>query len=159
MIDTIQPKPDIWESNPKLKSLLLLLIVVFLLCGIGLAVFAQVQNNYRQKVYEETKAGLPKHQAGLSANQNLGESDISTWKTYKNTKYGFEFKYPDNVGIINEETSQFAGPPTDPEEGLLLIADKEGTFSFQVWNGKLSVSKKSELGDKVLSTFKYNINP
>ena len=53
--------PTIWEQNPKLKMLLLVLIFVFLFSGIGLVVFAQWSNNYREQVYEQTKAGLPKH--------------------------------------------------------------------------------------------------
>ncbi|OGI67713.1 hypothetical protein A3A05_00980 [Candidatus Nomurabacteria bacterium RIFCSPLOWO2_01_FULL_41_12] len=32
--------------------------------------------------------------------------DISNWKTYTNTKYGFEFNYPDNFKVIlDEDTS------------------------------------------------------
>jgi hypothetical protein len=81
--------------------------------------------------------------------------DISTWKTYRNTKYGFEFKYPDNVGIVNEETSEYAGRPTNPEEDLLLIADKENTFYFEIDDGILHVVKESPLGQAVLSTLKF----
>lgn len=55
-------KPSVWVSNPNLKLLLGILIFVFLACGIGLAVFAQWSSQYRQQVYEQTKAGLPVHQ-------------------------------------------------------------------------------------------------
>ena len=57
-----QLQPTIWENNPKLKTLLLILVVVFFLCGIGLVIFQQWSNSYREKIYEETVNGLPKHQ-------------------------------------------------------------------------------------------------
>lgn len=57
-----QPAKTIWASNPHLKTLLLVLIFVFLFSGIGLVVFAQWSNSFRQQVYEQTQAGLPKHQ-------------------------------------------------------------------------------------------------
>lgn len=79
--------------------------------------------------------------------------DMSSWKTYTNTKYGYEFKYPENVGVISDYDSSFIGPPTNPEEDLLLISDKEKTFHFQVSDGKLNRVKNSTLGDQVLSTF------
>jgi hypothetical protein len=81
--------------------------------------------------------------------------DTSSWKTYINTKYGFEFKYPENVGIVNEESGRYAGPPTNPQEDLLLITDKEGTFHFQINNGVLYKIKNSLLGDTVLTTLKF----
>ena len=105
MIEDLKPQPDIWESNPKLKSLLLVLIVVFLFCGIGLAVFAQVQNGYRQKVYEDTVNGLPKHQTGVLENQKIGELDVANWKIYRNEDLGFEFKYPATWQFESSTTS------------------------------------------------------
>ena len=94
--------PTIWETNPKLKILLLVLIFVFLFSGIGLTAFSVWGNNYRQKVYEETKAGLPVHQESKSASQQISESE---WKTYRNEEYGFEFKYPNNLSL-SENNSQ-----------------------------------------------------
>ena len=96
MENNVQPTipPTIWESNPKLKILLLILIAVFLFSGMGLTVFAVFQNEYRQKIYYETQAALPVHKVVKSENQKIGESDIAGWKTYRNDEYGFEFDYP-----------------------------------------------------------------
>lgn len=100
--------PTIWETNPKLKTLLLVLIFVFLFSGIGLTAFSVWGNNYRQKVYEETKAGLPVHTTNniKDLNNNISSPDksmfatgttISTiqgWSAYNGiTAYGGETYY------------------------------------------------------------------
>lgn len=61
-MENFKPQPTIWVANPKLKMLLVVLIVVFLASGIGLVVFAQWSMAYRQQIYEQTQAGLPVHQ-------------------------------------------------------------------------------------------------
>ena len=89
-MDNLQPQPNmpkstLWEANPKLKGLLLVLIFVFLFSGMGLVVFAQWQSSYRQKIYEETQAGLPRHQV-------LHNVQVETkyWKSCSNSIYGFK---------------------------------------------------------------------
>lgn len=81
--------------------------------------------------------------------------DTSNWNLYVNTKYNFEFEYPDNVGVLSDYDSSFMGSPYNPQEDLLLIGDKVGTFYLQVWNGNLKMIKSSPLGEAVASTFKY----
>lgn len=81
---------SIWISNPHLKMLLLVLIFVFLGCGIGLAVFAQLQAGYRQKIYEETQAGLPKH---------VVKPVVEDLKTYTSQTSAIEFQYPSNLTV------------------------------------------------------------
>lgn len=81
--------------------------------------------------------------------------ETANWKTYINTKYGYEFKYPENVGIVNEEDSTYAGPPSNPEEDMLLLADKEKTFYMEIDKNVVNVIKKSTLSDQILSTFKF----
>jgi len=36
--------------------------------------------------------------------QNIPESEILNWETYENTKFGFEFRYPSNWGIVKVDT-------------------------------------------------------
>ena len=114
-MDTLQPQPDIWEQNPKLKSLLLILIFVFLGSGIGLVVFAQWSNNYREQIYEQTKAGLPLHQIKQATttpeSQTNASAAMAGWKTYKSDHYGFEFEYPSNWNFEDGP----AGPTFVPE--------------------------------------------
>ncbi len=105
MIDNLEPKPNMWETNPKLKMLSLVFIFVFLFSGIALVIFSVWSNQYRQKIYEETQSSLPKHEAGVSENQKVGISDTSNWKTYKNDQYGFEFQYPATWQFESSTTS------------------------------------------------------
>jgi hypothetical protein len=60
-------KSSIWTSNPHLRMLLVVLIFVFLGCGIFLVALMQIQNQYRQKLYDDTQAALPKHQATMAS--------------------------------------------------------------------------------------------
>lgn len=109
MIENLEPKPNMWETNPRLKMLSLVFIFVFLFSGIGLVIFSVWSNQYRQQIYNETEQSLPKHEARVSENQKVGVSDTSTWKTYKNDQYGFEFQYPArfNSEILNNELAIF----------------------------------------------------
>ena len=57
----MSPPSTFWEDNPKLRSLLLVLIAIFLLSGLVLVVLSQMQQSYRNKIYLETEQSLPKH--------------------------------------------------------------------------------------------------
>lgn len=115
MIDNLEPKPDMWETNPRLKMLSLVFIFVFLFSGIALVVLSQVQNNYRQKIYQETISSLPKHEVRVLENQKVGESDIANWKTYKNDQFGFEFNYPNDWEVSRDGNTFTVSSKTDAE--------------------------------------------
>lgn len=89
-------KASIWIMNPHLKTLLLFLIFALLASGAFLVVMQYKQNEYRQKIYEETEKALPKHETNSLVNQQENTAD---WLTYKNTQYGFEFKYPKQYAL------------------------------------------------------------
>ncbi len=131
-MDNFDPKPNIWEQNPKLKSLLLVLIVIFLVSGMGLTLFAVWGQQYRQQVYEETEAGLPKHDASKSANQLTSESETEGWKTYRNEEYGFEFDYPRDWNLKEEVIGM---------QGVLLNQQNDDLGS-----GAVSISRSNFAG-------------
>lgn len=147
MENNFQPKPampTIWEANPKLKTLLLVLIFVFLASGIGLVIFAQVQAEYRQKIYEETKAGLPKHEESKSASQLASSQSEETkdWKTYRNEEYGFEFKYPSNYRE-SKNIQTIWGRPLESEYAILefrYIDDKNSKELYEKGGEKITVN-------------------
>lgn len=84
---------NIWEANPKLKVLLLVLIFVFLASGIALVVLSQIGQNYRQKLYEQTENSLPKHK----------ETQIETWTSYPVDILNMEISLPSNWELKNVE--------------------------------------------------------
>jgi len=49
------------------------------------------------------------------------EPDNSTWQTYRNEEYGFEFRYPKDWEVFNKENYWGLGPISIPEDSLLTI--------------------------------------
>ncbi|OHA79652.1 MAG: hypothetical protein A2675_03125 [Candidatus Yonathbacteria bacterium RIFCSPHIGHO2_01_FULL_51_10] len=133
-----------------IRIFLLILIVI----GIGLLA---TQKTWVPKVVDVIlKTENNQQQISIISDSKIETQDpTKDWKTYTNTKYGYEFKYPDNVGMVSDYDSSFLGPPNNPNEDLLLISDKEESFHFQINKDKISVIKKSGTSDQILSTFKF----
>lgn len=84
--------------------------------------------------------------------QGLGQEDVSTWKTYRNEKYGFEVSYP-REWIIEEI-----------RDGVFVVSDKPISFSkgsnpvilnrsYFVMNHYDFKNKKSNLREWILNDF------
>ena len=131
------------KNNKKGFANMILIGVIIALVAVG-GYFAFVKK-YKPITQEQTTSLLVP----------VTTNDTSNWKTYINIKYGYEFKYPENVGIVNEESSDYAGPPSNPEEDMLLLVDKENTFYIEIDKNVVNVIKKSPLSNQILSTFKF----
>src|SRR3989344_3151964 len=82
---------QIFQTNPRLRGLLLILIFTFAASGIALAVLAQIQAYHRDQIYLATESSLPVHRSN-QIDQKIG---TETWKTYRNEEYGFEMVFTD----------------------------------------------------------------
>ncbi len=116
----------IFQTNPRLRALLLILIFTFAVSGITLAVLAQIQAYGREQVYLATEAALPVHRVSTSVpspsnGEGLGEVDIKGWKTYTNSEYGFEFKYPAGAAVGGNKQSLNLGTAQSPVYGVEIM--------------------------------------
>lgn len=105
-----------WETNPKLKKLLIVLIVILVLSGIVLLILAQVQTVYRQKIYEQTESALPKHEVRQATTTT--PSMIKGWNVYTNETYRFQLQYPTGVDVGAKVKSINLGTYQDPVYGI-----------------------------------------
>lgn len=146
-MDNLQAKPTLWQTNPKLKGLLLILIFVFLACGLSLVVLNQIQaySDYQNSLTD--KAPLPQHQVkSATANSDsllsatdytITDSQTAGWKTYKNNQYGFEFNYPSILAevVVNENVGGWftftlnTQAQETPEYGPISLNIQKGTLN------------------------------
>lgn len=92
----IQP-PSIWTSNPHLKTLLVVLIFVFLFCGVALGVLQVIGQNSRDALYDQVILSMPQHHPAPHIAQSASSTPtaIAGWKTYRDDEFAFEFRYPE----------------------------------------------------------------
>lgn len=83
---------DAPRSNPLSNKFLWLGIVVILLAVLSVGGYFVLNNN--KKVAEVVPTATP-----------TPVDETANWKTYMNSKYGFEFKYPDNWTLSEENSS------------------------------------------------------
>ncbi len=97
--------------------------------------------------YESHKANTPN-----TPNQIQHQDETANWKTYKNTKFGYEIKYPNSVGVVSELDFAIV-EPTNSTADVLTLTDKGSTFRIVIDRGNLEVAKSSVLGEKIARTF------
>ena|SRR3989344_1396269 len=83
----------------------------------------------------------------------LDEIDVSEWSTYRNTKYHYEFKYPEDLKQTTEIGIRTG--LNDPTADRLHLSSDNG-YSLYVEGCKMEIKFGSLRAEKILSTFKAN---
>lgn len=133
-LNTNQPaeKPSIWVSNPHLKTLFLVLIFVFLFSGIGLAAFNQIQTAQLAKQYNIDVPVVSTPHKIKSATSTPSQANIEGWKTYKNDKFGFEFKYPKEWTVEEYDPVKAKDVAADSDDILWVNFRTEKNILFSI---------------------------
>lgn len=147
-MESFPRKSTIWQTNPNLKNLLLVFIVLLLLSGICLSVMSYMQTQYRQQIYEQNVAEMPKHQlrpaTTITDQATASTTQLFTkveWKTYTNDQYGIEFQYPADFFIITD------GPPSPEVKDLAYNVALTSNNDLANWEIRYFASHNAQYYD------------
>lgn len=112
------------------KILIYPVITFFIVAGIVL-----MYTNFEKKKSNNVQSGIPKENTFSIVPEN-GIGNTGNLKTYKNEKYHFEFKYPDNYAV--SETTDF-----------------KGLYEEKIALQKIVVSDKSKIANNTLDRVEF----
>lgn len=125
--------------NQKGFSKVAVIIIVLILIGGAYFVFSKKDKNIPAQNIENQNS-----QSSQSVDGNLSMSD---WKTYRNEKYGLEFKYP-NEWLIAQESNT---------NNIFVRLSKDGENSFSLNIGPITdIDGKKITLDEFLSFYNKN---
>ncbi len=155
----VQPIPTFNDQQPKTNSFLVILLSVLLFISVSIAVFFAFQT---QKLVKELTTlrteSTPIANVEPTAEPVVTNGEVTTdptvnWKTYTNTKLGFELKYPDDLKLTPEvldmekmrldyenycKTTECGGSRWPDEIVVFNRENKTSAFGVAIFNAPVS---------------------
>ncbi len=119
------------------KTLILVLVILALVIAGGALAYLKLKPQTDQNTNQSVNQNLNQNQ---NVNQNTNsnttpttteEIDTSSWKTYRNEEYGFEFKYPNTLNLCIVDKSNRVVISDTVEEGCVVVYN-EKLSSFKI---------------------------
>ncbi|MFZ2521896.1 MAG: PsbP-related protein [Minisyncoccia bacterium] len=112
------PLPPVPQKHHYFVIVLVLICVLLLMSGY--LVFQNVREEQKEVVVVSESVTVP-------------QDDISTWKTYRNEEYGFEFKYPSDWEIINNGLIKPNGREEESEKIYFFPDFNNDNLEIEAW--------------------------
>lgn len=156
------PVPNLPEGAHQGKSIkwILSILVLIALFGVGYWIYASetfgpIACTAEAKICPDgTSVGRSGPNCEFAPCPTEKQNQISDWKTYKNTQYGFEFKYPMNLAFGGEGTSSSGGKYMFFSNPSVL---DRGEITITVEKGKTVADLKNKL-ENVKETGTVNVD-
>lgn len=135
----MQEQKSVSPKEPQIKNSLLFIMSILLLIAVTLAAlfYFQIQRLSKQltenTVPEETATNTPTQTPQASPTMKPG------WKLYTNTKYEFEFIYPETYKVLTDPTNLYGWP-----KAVLLLykGGQSYDMAVEIWNTEAEYKEK-----------------
>lgn len=133
-------------ETPKNNPYKILFFMLLILCAIPLSLVAGIyigktQTTNQQQVASQPTSNPTREVSPTALPTNAGNNLTATWKTYSNTKYGFQVKYDPSL------TPKIAEQTNSTQYAFITFGAPKNTYSFDI-----EISEKNGVG-----YYKYQI--
>jgi len=116
------------------------LIVVTLAFFVGGGILSYKYYIEKQLIFSQTEGKL---REGIQKTSGVEEIDISNWKTFRNKRYGYELKYPEEESVIRSG-NYFLPENQSDDVGLYIRFKKDSLYSHLSVNIFIAENEEKE---------------
>lgn len=113
-----------------------------------------------QKYQQPMTDNQPQQADDNSPQEKQASADISDWKTYRNEKYGFEFRYPSDKTAYSsfDAVKEILHPATPDSNSVFVATNERRVFCCEPITLSITVAPQQILGNQFDSFSKKTIN-